>query len=291
MWECPDLFELRIEGTKEKRWVLVVNIGSGSVAGGSGGQYFVGQFDGNRFAADPTVSMPAWFDYGKDYYAAVSWSDVPKSDGRRLWLGWLSNWQYAQDVPTSPWRSAMSIPREVGLRRTAEGILLVQKPVREMTKLRRQHFSFKKKDVSTANRWLNQKAIHGNQCELKVEFDSAAHGVQGIKVLQGSGELTIIGVDRERGLVFVDRTHSGQVHFNPEFSGVHGAPLSVPGGKISLHVFVDASSVEVFVNDGERVITDSVFPSAGSQKLEFFGPEGNQNIHSFDLWNLKSVWP
>ena len=146
VWECPDLFQLPVQGTNEDRWVLAVNMNPGSVAGGSGGQHFIGQFDGSRFVTDkdastqPTPARSAfesalWFDYGPDYYAAVSWSDVPKSDGRRLWLGWMSNWAYGADVPTSPWRSAMSIPREVGLRKTAEGIRLVQKPAREMASL------------------------------------------------------------------------------------------------------------------------------------------------------------
>ncbi len=172
VWECPDLFELPVDGTNEKRWVLVVNLNPGSVASGSGGQYFIGQFDGTRFTADadsPFKTAPnrasesaLWFDYGPDYYAADSWSDIPKSDGRRLWLGWMSNWDYAQDVPTSPWRSAMSIPREVGLRRTAAGIRLVQKPAREMELLRGEHWKFSGGDIAGANGWLAKKQIKGD---------------------------------------------------------------------------------------------------------------------------------
>jgi fructan beta-fructosidase len=90
-WECPDLFPLQIENPQnESKWVLIVNINPGGVAGGSGGQYFVGQFDGIRFTNDNPESQKLWVDYGRDFYAAVSWSDIPSSDGRRLWLGWMT---------------------------------------------------------------------------------------------------------------------------------------------------------------------------------------------------------
>ena len=301
VWECPDLFELPLPGTNDKRWVLAVNMNPGSVAGGSGGQYFVGHFDGTRFVADrdslipPTPGRSAsesalWFDYGPDYYAAVSWSDVPASDGRRLWLGWMSNWEYGGDVPTSPWRSAMSIPREVGLRRTAEGIRLVQKPAREMESLRDRHFAFKGGDLSEANAWLKERHVQGDQLELMVEFEPQSSGAEGVKVLKGDKEATVIGVDRQRGQAFVDRTQSGNVMFHQKFSGVYDAPLPVHDGRVKLHVFVDASSVEVFVNDGERVFTSLVYPSAASRAVEFFGSATSAKITSLNVWTLKSIW-
>ncbi len=301
VWECPDLFELPLPGTNDKRWVLAINMNPGSVAGGSGGQYFVGQFDGTRFVADsdslisPAPGRPAsesalWFDYGPDYYAAVSWSDVPASDGRRLWLGWMSNWEYAGEVPTSPWRSAMSIPREVGLRRTAEGVRLVQKPAREMESLRDRHFAFNGRDLTAANAWLEEQHVQGDQLELMVEFEPRSSGTEGVKVLKGDKEATIIGVDRQRGQVFVDRTTSGNVTFHRKFSGVYAASLPVPHDRIKLHVFVDASSVEVFVNDGERVLTSLVFPSTASRGVEFFGTATGAKITSLNVWTLKSIW-
>jgi fructan beta-fructosidase len=147
IWECPDLFELAVDGDPTNtRWVLIVSLNPGSISGGSGMQYFVGHFDGTRFTADSpapgitTAGMPLdsvrWADYGKDFYAAVSWSDVPREDGRRLWLGWMNNWQYAQDIPTSPWRSVQSLPRTLALRTTSQGIRMVQQPVMELQQLR-----------------------------------------------------------------------------------------------------------------------------------------------------------
>ena len=301
VWECPDLFELPLPGTNDKRWVLVVNMNPGSVAGGSGGQYFIGRFDGTQFVADRDSLIPPrpgrsasesahWFDYGPDYYAAVSWSDVPASDGRRLWLGWMSNWDYGGDVPTSPWRSAMSIPREVGLSRTAEGIRLVQKPAREMESLRDRHFAFKSGDVSEANAWLKERHVQGDQLELMVEFAPRSSGTEGVKVLKSDTEATVIGVDRQRGRAFVDRTQSGNVTFHQKFSGVYDAPLAVHDGRVKLHLFVDASSVEVFVNDGERVFTSLVYPSAASRGVEFFGSMTSARITSLNVWTLKSIW-
>ena len=301
VWECPDLFELPLPGTNDKRWVLVVNMNPGSVAGGSGGQYFIGRFDGTHFVADGDSLIPPkpgrsasesahWFDYGPDYYAAVSWSDVPASDGRRLWLGWMSNWEYGGDVPTSPWRSAMSIPREVGLSRTAEGIRLVQKPAREMESLRDRHFAFKSGDVSEANAWLKERHVQGDQLELMVEFAPRSSGTEGVKVLKSDTEATVIGVDRQRGRAFVDRTQSGNVTFHQKFSGVYDAPLAVHDGRVKLHLFVDASSVEVFVNDGERVFTSLVYPSAASRGVEFFGSMTSARITSLNVWTLKSIW-
>ncbi|HXY40334.1 MAG TPA: glycoside hydrolase family 32 protein, partial [Vicinamibacteria bacterium] len=140
-WECPDLFPLAVEASPgERRWVLIVNLNPGGPAGGSGTQYFVGDFDGRRFVADATPSRegaPLWLDHGPDFYATVTWSDVPERDGRRLALGWMSNWQYAAEAPTSPWRGAMTVPRELVLRRTPEGLRVAQRPVRELASLRR----------------------------------------------------------------------------------------------------------------------------------------------------------
>jgi fructan beta-fructosidase len=128
IWECPDLFPLEVEREPSAtKWVLIVNINPGGPAGGSGSQYFVGEFDGTRFTPDDAEGT-LWVDYGSDFYAAVTWSNVPESDGRRILLGWMSNWDYTQHIPTSPWRSAMTVPRSLRLERTSKGLRLVQEP-------------------------------------------------------------------------------------------------------------------------------------------------------------------
>ncbi len=134
VWECPDLFPMDVNG--EEKWVLLVSINPGGPNGGSATQYFVGEFDGNSFHNENPGTEPLWIDHGKDNYAGVTWSDIPEKDGRRIFMGWMSNWQYANQVPTERWRSAMTLPRELILDREGEGYLLRSIPVNETEKLR-----------------------------------------------------------------------------------------------------------------------------------------------------------
>jgi fructan beta-fructosidase len=297
VWECPDLFPLTVAG--ETKWVLIVNIGSGAPAGGSGTQYFVGTFDGKQFTLDPSypkqkpgqTRAPAlWLDHSPDFYAAVTWSDIPRRDGRRIVLGWMSNWQYANDVPTSPWRSAMTVPRELSLRPTAEGLRLVQKPVTELEKLRGPLHRFKGGTVEEANAWIKRTGIGSGPQEMVIEFAPAAKGTAGVKLFKDDKEETIIRVEREHGRIAVDRTRSGNVAFHPKFPGVSSAPITRADGRVKLHVFVDACSVEVFVNDGEQVLTSLVFPSRTGSAVELFGPNEAATVTAFDVWTLASCW-
>ncbi len=308
VWECPDLFPLGFQG-KEK-WVLIVNVSSGAPVGGSGCQYFIGDFDGKRFSLDGSPSKTRvaieksqgssasaakdaalWADYGPDFYAAVSWNDIPKSDGRRLWLGWMSNWIYANDVPTAPWRGAMSIPRELSLRATAEGVRLVQTPIRELQSLRGEERRFNGGTMEEANAWLKQNVTSGYPLELSVEFEPASKGRQGLALFKGAGEETIVGIDRVERRVYLDRTRSGNVKFHNKFPGVYAAPLAAAReGRVRLHVFVDACSIEVFVNDGERVVTALVFPSDNDRGVEVFSTNEGDRISGLDVWPLKSIW-
>ena len=200
VWECPDLFELPIEGEAgQARWVLNVNLNPGGFAGGSGDQYFIGQFDGTTFTNENSKDVTLWSDYGKDFYASTSFADIPKSDGRRIWLGWLVNWEYAGKVPTSPWRGLQSIPREVKLRRTADGIRLVQEPISELHRLRARHTSLARQSVTATNRSLQSKGVHGDALEIEVEIDPVGASEVGLRVRKGPAEETLIGVDMEDG--------------------------------------------------------------------------------------------
>jgi len=266
LWECPDLFPLAIEsgGTK---WVLIVNINPGGPAGGSGCQYFVGVFDGARFEADSTATL--WADHGADFYAGVSWSDVPKSDGRRVWLGWMSNWDYAGKVPTHPWRSAMSVPRELTLRRTLDGLRLVQQPVAEIVELREPTpRSFPGGTFSAAAKWLlNQTNLPPL---LDVEFTFTGISAKSAFTLQlhtGADEVTAVHLDGGRSRLIVDRTRSGRADFHRAFSSRHEAPLRLIDGRVALRLLLDTSSFEVFAQNGETVLTELIFPTAGPRRL------------------------
>lgn len=301
IWECPDIFELPVDGDPNNtRWVLIVNLNPGSIAGGSGSQYFVGDFDGTHFTAEAPAAgstaegMPIeealWADFGKDFYAAVSWSDVPASDGRRIWLGWMSNWQYANDIPTSPWRSAQSLPRALELRTTPEGIRLVQEPVEELQQLRGEPQRLGAREIPEGSMSLAGEGISGAAMEIIAEFELGDATEVGLKVRTGEGEETLIGIDAAAEELYLDRTHSGDVSFHDEFSGRHTAPHPVEDGRVRLHVFVDWSSVEVFARDGQVVITDQIFPSPESDGVELYAVGGPARLVSFEAWPIQSVW-
>ncbi|MGD8175680.1 glycoside hydrolase family 32 protein [Marinimicrobium sp. ARAG 43.8] len=300
IWECPDLFALPIDGDSEQRqWVLEIDLGAGeegSVAGGSGGLYFVGEFDGQRFIPDEDA-LPAseegphqWVDYGKDFYAAVSWSDVPEEDGRRLWVGWMNNWQYAQDLPTSPWRSSQSIPRALELVRHDGGLKMVQEPVEELQVLRGEQRSLTALTLDSESRSLADHGVAGKALELKVTFANVDADAFGLKVRTGKNEQTILRYDQRDETLSLDRTRSGEVDFHADFPGVHVAPMPLEDGKVSLHVFVDWSSVEVFGQGGTVVISDKIFPSSDSDGVEVFAEGGEVTVETLNAWPLKSIW-
>jgi fructan beta-fructosidase len=287
IWECPDLFPLPVEGTDgETRWVLIVNIGSHAAAGGSGGQYFVGSFDGRMFVNDNPPERVLWVDEGADFYAGVTWSDIPPADGRRILLGWINNWQYAQDIPTSPWRSAQSIPRVLGLRQTPDGPRLSQQPVAELASLRGEGHHHRDLDFAAAN----ALALLGNQLEVDVEIALNGATEVWLDVLAGESQRTAVGYDATAGRAFIDRSASGVGDFHDVFLTRHTAPYRVEGDVVHLRVFVDWSVVELFTGDGLLAMTDRVFPDAASQAVRFGHTGGAPRIRRLDVWPLRSIW-
>lgn len=289
-WECPDLFSLPIEGGGRK-WVLIVNINPGGPAGGSGTQYFTGRFDGTRFVADAGARDIRWADYGPDFYAGVSWNDIPKSDGRRIWLGWMSNWLYGQDVPTSPWRSSMTVPRELSLRRTPGGLRLVQKPVVELKKLRMgPPLQFGGGSFAAAARWL---AAHNDLpplLDVEMSFTEVAGKAPFTVVLQTApGERTSIVIDPARNRFVLDRAHSGQGGFHPDFSAPHVAPLRVANAEVVLRFLLDASSIEVLAQGGETSVTELIFPTAGQRGLSITSDGATPNVSAITINALTSA--
>ena len=288
VWECPDIFPLPVDGRPgEKRWVLVVSLNPGGPAGGSGGQYFVGQFDGTKFVNENSPDQVLWIDHGKDFYAVQSFADIPPADRRTIWIGWLTNWQYARQEPTSPWRTAQSVPRRVRLKKFPEGNRLVQEPIVELQRLRERELRLTNKNVSGANKVLAGRPAEA--WEMIVDLELTAASQAGLKVRKGPSEETIVGVRRNPPELFIDRTRSGNTKFHERFPGVHTAPLR-SGNRVKLHVFVDWSSVEVFANDGETVLSDRIFPSAGSDGVEVFTGGGDARVMSLQMWKLKNIW-
>ena len=286
-WECPDLFELPVEGEPgQTRWVLEADMGSGSIAGGSGGEYFVGSFDGTTFS--PETEDSQWVDFGRDFYAPVSWSNVPIEDGRRLWLGWMNNWETSLN-PTHPWRSAMSIPRELSLRRVDGKLRLIQRPVRELEGIRGTEESLK--DFVLNDDALELKT-HGQQLEIRLSFTPGSEGTCGLNVCVGENQKTAIWYDAQAKTLNVDRSQSGDVGFHQAFAGTYSAPLSPQAdGTVSLQILVDACSVEVFGNDGAISLTNLIFPSRRSDGIKLFAAGSQVKIHTLAVAPLATVWP
>jgi fructan beta-fructosidase len=291
-WECPDLFELPVENEAgRRRWVMSVNLNPGGVAGGSGNQYFVGRFDGMKFTNENPASKELWADYGKDFYASTSFSDIPPSDGRRIWMGWLGNWEYAGHVPTSPWRGIQSIPRALSLKKFPQGIRLVQEPVAELRGLRVRHVAISDRTFEAADRILCSEGMKGDTLEIEATIEPGKATSFGFEVRKGSEQQTTIGIDRLKSELFVDRTRSGDTSFDPRFPGRQTAPLEMASGEpIELHIFVDRCSLEVFANHGEQVISELIFPSLSSQDIKLYSSGGGAKIVKLGVWNLKSAW-
>ena len=285
-WECPDLFPLRIEGSDEVRWVLKVDVFESDTAVGSGAQYFVGRFDGVSFVADAEGGADA-VDYGQDFYAAASWSNLPDATGRHVWIGWMSNHRYASRVPTAPWRGAMTLPRELSLRSEAGRLRLVQSPVRALESLRGRRMHIAGRLEGTVRR-LGLPRGSANAAELEVDFSDISADVVGVRVHVGAGESTDIGYDRARGELYVDRSISGALP-TADFARRSGVPLRLHDGRLRIRVWVDRSSVEVFADDGARVLTALVFPSRRSDGVEVFARGGGAHLDSLDVWPLESA--
>ena len=287
VWETPELFKLPVDGdSSNEKWVLQVDMNPGSIAGGSGGQYFIGDFDGETFTREGTKEDINWVDYGTDFYAAQAFSN---HEGNPIWMAWMSNWLYASDLPTDPWKGAMSLPREVTLEEVNGETRLIQKPAGDVESNRSE------KLVDLSNEEIEGRIPLDNfevdTYEVIAEFDLDTSGEFGFRVRKGDEEETIVGYDSKNNLAFVDRQNSGDTGFHEQFPGVYRAPLEpTEDGKVKLHLFVDRSSVELFANDGKRVMTNRIFPSEGSDGLEIYAMNGKVTLDSLEVYKLESSW-
>jgi fructan beta-fructosidase len=250
----------------------------------------VGDFDGKQFF--PASKETNWLDYGRDNYAGVTWSDVPKQDGRRLFMGWMSNWNYAQVVPTEVWRSAMTVPRELKLEELDAKLLVKSVPVRELIQLQDQatQITFEERQIS-GETTLGTKDINLNQCELvlNLETGNSAADPLGIILENAVGETVKIGYSSKSQQFFIDRTKSGDMSFSDRFSGIATAPYSA-GKQIQLHLFIDAASVEIFVDEGKLVMTELFFLSEEFTRISLFAEGGEVELSSGSMTKLSGIW-
>lgn len=285
VWECPDLFELPVGQSDERKWVLIVSIGDNSEhSEGSRTQYFIGEFDGRTFLSDHSPETVLWLDHGRDNYAGVTWSDVPGEDGRRLFIGWMSNWKYANLTPTTGWRGAMTVPRELELRREDDGIRLFQRPVRELERLRRDGGQWQGIHVNPDHPF--SPAIPGEQMDVRALLRLHGAEAAGIRFRSSSGWHTAVGYDLCKQALFIDRSASGSTDFHPQFACHHEAGLKLENGIVELRILVDRCSVEVFANDGEVAMTDLVFPEGDRLTMEWFADGGQAELESLEVYGM-----
>jgi fructan beta-fructosidase len=267
VWECPDLIPFIVDG--KKIWLLIVSINPGAPQGGSGTQYFTGEFDGHQFISDDTLTR--WMDYGADDYAGVSFSNTGKE---KIFLGWMSNWLYATRVPTVKWRSAMTIPRILGLKKIGQQYFTTMEPV-----------SMKPLNISS-------KLSTGNKIKLqvpyKIDFNIPDLHAFTIIYSNSSGQELRIGFDEDKNAFFIDRTNAGKSDFDPHFATIHYAPRIAKSNGSNLTVILDNSSLELFADGGLTVMTDIFFPE---QPFNEWRIEANKNLFDkLQIYQLKSIW-
>ena len=289
LWECPDLFQINVEETAEKKWVLLVSIQKEAPNGGTATSYFVGEFDGKEFKSDRQNQK--WLDWGTDNYAFVTWNNVPKEDGRILGIGWMSNWQYAQIVPTEKWRSAMTLPRELKLLNQNTDYYLHSKPVTEFQTLRAESSAYGPMNIT------DEKVLNGGfdpaqaEFEFTVDLKKTTAASFGIKFQNDLGEYFVIKFNKSDKKMYVDRTHSSTLKFSDDFfNAIHSAPLKFDEAHMNIHLFMDAASSEIFINDGALSFSSILFPSKKFDAISLFADDGALNISKTKIHALNSIW-
>ena len=285
VWECPDLFPLTVDGETTSKWIMIISINPGGPNGGSATQYFVGDFDGEKFVCDTDKSLTSWIDYGPDSYAGVTWSNAP--DNKKIFLGWMSNWAYANIVPTDAWRSANTLPRELKLVREngslhvrsvlSDGVERLSQTTKKFAGLSIQDSI----DLSKEIVFPVTKSILRGEIEAKdFSFVFSNSDGQNVKV----------GFNSKSGQFFIDRKRSGKTNFSAEFVKDIVAPRFSTNGKITFTLVMDVSSMEVFFDDGLTVMTAVFFPEEDLSQLKIYSPTGVIKVDSLTVSQLSSIW-
>ncbi len=289
VWECPDFFPIKVEGINETKWVLVQSLVAGGPNGGTGTQYFIGDFDGKTFALDANFSNDLnsedvfWIDYGRDNYAGVTWSNIPEEDGRKLFLGWMSNWEYAEKVPTYKWRSSMTIPREIKLFKEDNHYKIKTQPVEELN----NYFS---KTIEKNNFIVDKEMILAGKSEfdfsnlnISLELGSMKNDIYTFSFSNSLGDSLKFGINNKEKFLFIDRTSSGLISFSNKFAPKQSiAPFKEAKENISVRILLDKTSIELFYNNGETIMTEIFFPQ---QPLESFSVQTEK--FSVEIENMK----
>lgn len=283
VWECPDLVEVAVEGSKEKKWVLICNLNPGGPFGGSAAQYFVGSFDGKKFVNE-SPTQTKWLDWGKDNYATVTWSNAPA--GRCIALGWMSNWQYANNVPTTQYRSANTLARDLTLYRAGGELYLKSKPSPEIKKARAEEKKISTFEVKGNYEVASLLADNKGAYEIEMTIENKGTSKIDFSLMNEKGEKVAMYYDVVRKQFVMDRSASGVVGFSRDFPAVTVAPVRNTD-QIHLRLFIDRSSVEAFGEEGEYVMTNLVFPAEPYNRMVFSSDKGSYIVKSMNVYRLQ----
>jgi len=285
VWECPDLFPLKVEDSDEEKWVLLISINPGAPNGGSGTQYFVGDFDGEKFTTEQEEIK--WIDWGTDNYAGVTYNNAP--DDEHIFIGWMSNWAYARDTPTKKWRSAMTVPRKLTLQKVGDTFSLFNYPVGNLESIIHR----KDKNDATVSVSGGTKKILPfdglNQAEIK--FRTSARNFQ-LKLSNSLDEEVLLTMFEEEKQFFLDRTNSGKVEFQEDFASIQIMPVeNLPDDAYEVRLLLDHSSIEVFIDKGRYVMTSQIFPNENYTDLtvENLG-DATFSLENFEMNSIKRIW-
>ncbi len=284
VWECPDLIPMKVEGTDEEKWVLLISINPGAPNGGSGTQYFVGNFNGNTFTTDQKETK--WIDWGTDNYAGVTYSNTPNDE--IIFIGWMSNWTYARDTPTKKWRSAMTLPRKLLLNKVNGSYQLINYPIDELNTLVKTN---KKKEIKIeAGEVETIQFDNINQSEVK--FHTSLKDLR-LTFLNSLDEKLILSINAENSLFLLDRSKSGKIDFQEDFGKeIQQIPLAnLPNEYFEFRIILDQSSIEIFINKGQYVMTAQVFPNENYNRLTIENLSQEQILlKSFEIGKVSRIW-
>mgnify|MGYP006164461965 FL=1 len=280
VWECPDLFPIQYEG--KTFWVLIVNINPGGPNGGSATQYFVGDFNGKEFKCD--YKQVKWMDYGPDEYAGVTWSNT---GNRKLFIGWMSNWEYANIVPTEKFRNAFTLPRELGLKKINEEYYITSTAVPELKKM-------EKKSIVINNLTINGSSdltdkIGNMEVPSKFNLVLSNKNDFSIELVNTLNEKVVVGYSKDKNQFFLDRRNAGKTDFQKNFARMNYAPRLSSSDEISLSIYLDLASIEVFADNGLSVLTSVLFPNEKFSKINFITSE-KLLLKNFTYTPLNSIW-
>jgi fructan beta-fructosidase len=279
-WECPDLLRIPAEHGKGGMWGLKVGLNPGAPQGGSGEQYFLGEFDGKRFVASAEPGSHGWTNYGKDDYCAISFNGLARGE-KPVLIGWMSNWQYAERVPTSPWRGQMSIPRRLSFLKDHVGLALKQEPVIAALRADPSNISPDQSGKIADN-------VQSAPFELDLRFGRPSEQIFGVRLFTDGEHWTEIGFDRSKGEFYVDRTKSSMA-VAPEFPARTSAPL-IAGRPYDLTLIIDRSSVEAYAQNGTIAMTNLIFPPSQSSRIVLFSASGKAIAAKGESWKLRTIW-